>query len=424
MQVTSRFGLALSVVALAAGVAACGSSDDSGGSASAGGSGNNTNAKEGVRANAVNYGLIYDQTGPSAVSQTPWAHGFMTQIKKANDAGGVNGRKINLIQVDEKSEVPTGVAGYKKLSTQTPVVGISGYGSSSVQEAVLPSIVKDNMPLVGPQSITKAALVPQHKSIFAVLPPYSDQVDVLMGYMNKKLNLTAPKVGIFRLTAASGVEVDQLVKERVAKSGGSVVSDQEGDPTQTSADAQVQKIVAAKPDYIIVHSTPTQAASVMKALQKLGAKIPVISTFAGGGPTAYQAVPKEYGDLLTYTAGVTPADISVPGNATLTEDAKKYGYDKEAGNTAFTFGYLSGMVAVEGLKNAGKNLSRENFISGLEKITDLDTGGISDKIAYGADDHIGLSSTRPYIYNYDTKKFENVGEYADYQSYITNEYGG
>ena len=114
----------------------------------------------------------------------------------------------------------------------------------------------------------------------------------------------------------------------------------------------------------------------------------------------------------------------MPGNATLTEDAKKYGYDKEAGNTAFTFGYLSGMVAVEGLKNAGKNLSRESFISGLEKITDLDTGGISDKIAYGADDHIGLSSTRPYIYNYDTKKFENVGEYADYQSYITNEYGG
>ena len=116
------------------------------------------------------------------------------------------------------------------------------------------------MPLVGPQSITKEALVPLHKSIFAVLPPYADQVDVLMGYMNKKLNLTAPKIGIFRLTAASGIEVDNLVKERVAKNGGSVVSDQEGDPTATSADAQVQKIVSAKPDYIIVHSTPPQAA--------------------------------------------------------------------------------------------------------------------------------------------------------------------
>jgi len=422
MRLTSRFGVVLSVGALAAGAAACGA-DNSGTSSSAGG-GNNSVPKEGVKANQIDYGMVYDQTGPSNVSQVPWSHGFMTQIKKANDAGGINGRKVNLITVDEKSEVPVGVAAYKKLSTQTPVVGISGYGSSSVQEAVLPMIEKDNMPLVGPQSITKAALVPQKASVFAVLPPYADQVDVLMGYENKKLNVTAPKVAIFRLTAASGIEVGQLVKSRAEKMGGSVVSDQEGDPTATSADAQVQKIVAAKPDYIVLHSTPPQGASVMKALEKLGAKIPVVSTFAAGGPTAYGAVPKDYGDLMQYTAAVTPADVTVPGNQTLLADAQKYGYAKDAANTAFTFGYLSGMVVVQGLKNAGKELNRENFIKGLEKISKIDTQGISDAISYSPKDHIGLSSTRPYTYNYDTKKFEAIGEYSDYSEYITHEYGG
>src|SRR5262249_13466562 len=370
------------------------------------------------------YGMVYDQTGPTNVSQVPWAHGFMTVIKKANDAGGINGRKINIISADEKTEVPTGVAAYKKLATQTPVVGISGYGSSSVQEAVLPLFAKDNMPLVGPQSITKEALVPLKKSVFAVLPPYSDQVDVLLGYENKKLGLTAPQVGIFRITPASGTEVDNLIKERLQKSGGTIVSDQEGDPAATSADAQVQKIVAAKPDYIILHTSPPQTASVMKALQKFGAKIPVISTFAGGGPTGYQAVPKEFGNLLEYTAGVTPSDVSVPGNASLVADATKYGYAKEATNTAFTFGYLSGLAVVEGLKNAGKNLSRESFIKGLEQIHGLDTGGISEPITYGATDHVGLSATRPYKFNYDTGKFEAVGQYEDYSSYITHEYGG
>jgi branched-chain amino acid transport system substrate-binding protein len=421
MRLTSRFGLALSVAALATGAAACGAENDTGGGSAGGGT---NNAREGVRANEVAYGMVYDQTGATSVSQVPWAHGFITQINKANDAGGVNGRKIKLISVDEKAEVPTGVAGYKKLLSQTPVVGISGYGSSSVQEAVIPSFEKDKMPLVGPQSITKAALVPFKPSIFAVLPPYSDQVDVLMGYMNDKLSLTEPKIGIFRITAASGIEVDNLVKERVEKNGGSIVSDQEGDPAATSADAQVQKIVSAKPDYIILHSSPPQAASVMKALQKLGAKIPVISTFAGGGPTAYEAVPKEYGDLLEYTAAVTPADVPAPGNETLLADAKKYGYEKEATNTAFTFGYLSGLAVVEGLKKAGKNLSRESFIKGLEQLSGVDTGGLSEPLTYGPKDHVGLSASRPYKYNYDTKKFEAVGEYADYTEYITNEYGG
>ena len=289
---------------------------------------------------------------------------------------------------------------------------------------MLPQFEKDKMPLVGPQSITKAALVPMKPSVFGIIAPYADQVDVIMGYMNEKLGKPAPNVAIFRLTASSGIEVAELVKSRVDKAGGKIVSDQQMDVTATSADAQVQKIVAAKPDYIVMHTAPTQSAAVLKAMQKLGSKIPIISTFAGGGPTAYQAVPKEVGEIMEYTAAVTPADIDTPGNAALVADAKKYGYADEASNTAYTFGYISGMAVVEGLKNAGPDLNRASFIKGLEQINGLDTGGLSEPITFGPKDHIGLSATRPYKYNYATKKFEAVGEFADYTKFITKEYGG
>lgn len=422
MHFAARYGILLSCAALATGVAACGSNTS--GSASQSGSAGSSNAKQGVTAGTINYGLIYDQSGPQTVSQTPWAHGFITQIKKANDAGGVNGRKINLISVDEKGLVPNGVAGYKKLYSQTPVVGISGFGSSSVQTAVLPLITKDAMPLVGPQSITKTALVPFHKSVFAIVPPYADQVDVIMNYETKQLNKPKPNVAVFRIVASSGLEVDDLVKERVQKLGGKLVADEQSPVTDTSADAQVQKIVAAKPDFIIVHSSPTQAAMVLKALQKVGAKIPVISTFAGGGPTAYQAVPPAYGNLMQYTAAVTPSDINEPGQAQLTSDAQKYGYDKDATDSAYTYGYITGMAVVQGLKNAGKNVTRASYIKGLEGINGLDTGGLSEPVTYGPNDHIGLSATRPYKYDYTTKKFVAVGNFTDYNSMITHEYGG
>ena len=58
----------------------------------------------------------------------------------------------------------------------------------------------------------------------------------------------------------------------------------------------------------------------------------------------------------------------------------------------------------------------------LDGIKDLDTGGISEPITYGDTDHAGLSGTRPYKFNYDTKKFEAVGDFADYDGAITNEY--
>jgi branched-chain amino acid transport system substrate-binding protein len=267
-------------------------------------------------------------------------------------------------------------------------------------------------------------MVPLHPTIFYIVPPYADQADVIMDYMAKRTGKAQPNVAIFRLTASSGIEVGELITKRVNDAGGKIVADQEMDVTATSADAQAQKIVAAKPDWIIVHSAPTQAAALLKSMQKLNAKIPLISTFAAGGPTAYGAVPKEFGSEYEYTAPTTPADIDVPGTQQLVADAEKYGYGDEAGNSSFVIGYLSGLTVVEGLKNAGADLNRETFVKGLEKINGLDTGGISEPITYGANDRAGLSATRPYQYDYDTKKFTAVGEFDDYSGAITNEYSG
>jgi branched-chain amino acid transport system substrate-binding protein len=159
-------------------------------------------------------------------------------------------------------------------------------------------------------------------------------------------------------------------------------------------------------------------------MQKLGETIPLISTFAAGGPTVYEGVPKEFGELYEYTAPTTPSDIDVAGTKDLIADAEKYGYGDEAGNSSFAIGYVSGMVAVEGLKNAGADLNRETFMEGLEKIKDLDTGGITEPVTYGPGDRVGVSATRPYQYDYDGKAFKAVGEFEDYTEFIKSEYGG
>lgn len=427
MRFASRFGTLLTIALLSIVFAACGGGD-SGSSASSGssGSGGNTETpQEGVTKDTIKYGLIYDQTGPQTVAQTPWAHGFLTQIKKANDEGGINGRKIEILAEDDKGDVPVGIAAYKKLVSQTPVVAISGLNGSSIQEAALPLLKRDNMPLVGPQSLVKGSLTPDlHESIFHVIPPYADQADVIMGYMAKRTGKDKPNVGIFRLTASSGIEVGDLIKERVAKAGGKIVADQQMDVTATSADAQAQKLVSAKPDWIIVHAAPTQGLALVKAMQKLGAKIPMISTFAAGGPTVYQGSPKEFGSLYEYTAPTTPSDIEVEGTKQMIADAEKYGYGKDVHNSSYAIGYVSGLVAVEGLKKAGADLNRETFMKALEQIKDLDTGGITQPVTYGPGDRAGIEATRPYKYDYDKKKFEAVGEFSDYTEFITHEYSG
>lgn len=416
----SKIGPALAIAAMAVGLAACGG--DSGGD-SGGGGGNSSSPKDGVTATTIKYGLIYDQTGSQNVAQDPWANGVQTQLKKANDAGGINGRKIEVITADDKSSVPTGIQAMKKFISQTPTLGITGINGSSIQEAALPTLRKEDMPYVGPQSTTKAGLVPFANSAFYVIPSYADQVDVYMKYMTDRLKKPKPRVAIFRLIAASGVEVSDLTVAATEKMGGQIVANEELDPTATSADAQIQKIAASNPDFIVFHTSPTLSAIALKAMQKLNAKIPVISTFAGGGPVPYEAVKPATGDLFQYTSAFTPSDIKVPGTEELIADAKKYGYAKDAANTQYVIGYIVGQVIVEGIRNAGKDLTRESFIKGLEQITDLDTKGLSENVRFGPKDRSGLSGSRPYRYDYGSKTFEAIGTYEDYDSAITDQYG-
>ena len=421
-----RTATALTAIALSVVLAACGSSTSDSGSNGGNNDGNNggsgSSSSPGVTDTTIDYGLIYDQTGTQNTAQGPWANGVITQLRKANDAGGINGRTINIIQIDDKSDVTQGTIGYKRLVDQTPVLAISGINASSFQEAILPQIRENGMVLVGPQSTTKAGLVPFNKTAFYIIPNYADQVDVILGYMKDKLSKPQPKVAVFRLTASSGIEVDELVKAGVTAAGGEVVASEEINPAATNADAQIQNIVNAQPDFIVFHTSPTLSLLGLRSLEKLGAKIPVISTFAGGGPVGYDGVGRETGELFEYTAGVVPSDVEVAGTETLKADAEKYGYGEQTGDTAYVFGYITGGVIVEGLKRAGKELTRESFVEALESIENFDTGGISGPVTYGTDNRAGLKSTVVVNYDYDAEKFVTVGNFSDYDKYITNQY--
>lgn len=414
MTAARKWGAALVASVLTASLVACGSAErpDGGGA-----------AREGVTADEISYGLVYDQTGPTASAQQPWANGVLTQLEKANDDGGVNGRQITVVEIDDRYEVPTGVSAYRRLVSQTPVVGISGLNNSAIQEAAMEQVRRDGMPIVGPQATAKSGLVPFNPTAFYVTPSYADQADVMLGYMNDRLKTPAPKVAVLRIVTSSGVEFGELVNARVAAAGGTVVADQELPPTATSADAQVQNLLAAEPDYIAYHGSPTLSVLLMRAMQKFGGTVPIISTFGGGGPVAYESgIDQATADLLQYVSAFVPSDVDVPGTAEMIADAQRYGYTEDAANSQFVIGYVTGAIIVEAMRAAGPDLDRAGFVEALQGIDGLDTGGITQPVTYGTDNRAGLSTSVPFRYDVAAGSFSAVGDFDDYVGYVTGEY--
>ena len=285
-----------------------------------------------MTAKEVNIGVIADLTGPTAAVQVPFTEGIKTQVEAINKAGGVNGRTIKLLMEDEKYEVPTGLAAYKKLVSQTPALGIIGLNNSSLQVAAIKQVETNKVPVFGAEATTKQAINPFNPYFFAMQCSYADQADVAVPYMAEKTGAAAPKVATLALDVESGYEWGDLIKARVEKAGGEYLGHTAVPPTATEADAQIQKIAKQNPDFIALHGSSNTSTIVLKSMQKFDVKVPVIGIFATGGPAAYASVPAEVGSQFETVNCYTPSSIEAEATAEMLARAKEFGFEKIRGH--------------------------------------------------------------------------------------------
>jgi branched-chain amino acid transport system substrate-binding protein len=411
---TRRAAALGAAVVVTAALAACGAEKGGGGGGGGGGS----------SGGPIEVGAIVDLTGPTAPVQTPFLHGIEAYVKRTNDAGGIGGRQIKILTEDEKYDVQAGLLGYKKLVNQDRVVALVGsLNNSSFQVAALKQVQRDRVPVVGAESTTKEALSTFNPYFFAMQCSYADQADVAVPYMAQKTRASAPKVAVISLDVSSGFEWANLVKERVQKAGGQFLGHFTIPPTATEADAQVQKVAAGKPDFIALHGSSDTAISVLKSMQKLGlTQTPMIGIFATGSTNVYQAAPRATASNFQTVNCYTPTDVKEPGTDEMVQAGRRYGYAKDVTNTNFVNGWVVGQTFVAGLKKAGSTIDRASITKGMEQVRDLDTGGLSPTVTFGPRDRSGINVVRPYRYDYGKQKLVAVGEYSDYEKYITNEY--
>ena len=96
-------------------------------------------------AETIKVGGLWDLTGVTADVGKPFAEGVQDAIDYVNSKGGVNGKKIELVNVDYAYKIPQANATYKKFVEQDKVVMINGWGTGDT-EALKDTISKDKIP--------------------------------------------------------------------------------------------------------------------------------------------------------------------------------------------------------------------------------------------------------------------------------------
>jgi len=220
----------------------------------------------------IKIGYFGPLTGESASLGEPGMAGAMLAAKEINDAGGVLGRKLEIIFEDDKCSAQ-GVQAITKLVNVDKVVGITGPDCSSSGGPALPIAQKAGVPVVI-RWASAASLTKIGDFIFRLYPSDTYQSRYIAEFVYNTLGKR--KAAVIYVNNAWGKGLEEDFVKRFVELGGQIVMD-EG-VTQDSRDfrTQLAKLNASGVDVLFVPVYPGNAVAMLKQIKEISLKLPVI----------------------------------------------------------------------------------------------------------------------------------------------------
>jgi len=348
----------------------------------------------GVTDTEVTIGITNPLSGPAAlwgitgVGAKAWADYI-------NDKGGIHGRKINVILRDDGYNPSRALANLTEMKGN--VFAVAALLGTAIVNTTKDFFAENKIPLITPYGDVRIfEKYPKDKLrwVFVSYPDYKDEAEFLTGHAVKSLG--AKKISIFYQNddyGKMGVEGLKLALSKLP-GGVSLGASIPYDVTERALATHAQKLKEAGADILLVYATPTQGPLILREMAKLDYRPKVLVSFPLGDPIMYAiATP----DVWEGVYPAAPANSSLPGEPAadkVVEILKKYD-PKIAGKEYLAlFGAVSMMHTVEGLKNAGRNLTPEGMIKGMEMIKNWKPEGLGAPVTYAPDRRHGVNGSR------------------------------
>ncbi len=217
----------------------------------------------------VEVGMAIAQTGYLASSDAPVVDGAQLAAKHINDAGGVDGRKINLHIVDMQSTAATAVTVTNQLLNQY-MVGVMINGSSSASTAAeAPINAQHQVPM-----IVASILPPDPKWAFSTLQPVDKYVDAELGFAQKVLHVGS--IAVFYSQTPYGQSAAQSMASKAPAFGIRISTSLGIDTNATDLTPQIQKARDAGAEAILDILTGPVQLVLAKNAAGLGLRLPVV----------------------------------------------------------------------------------------------------------------------------------------------------
>ncbi len=318
----------------------------------------------------IKVGAIVSLTGAYAALGQPEKNTLNMEVKKINDAGGINGHPIDLIVKDDGTDDAKAVAAANELITQDKVVAILGPTGSSATMAIRGNIDRAGIPEISMAAATPITY-PVDKLVFATAWPNSIVVPFDFAYM-KKQGIT--RIGVISDTGGFGADGLVVIKAAAPRMGMTVVDSETFNQGDTDMTAQLTKIKNTNAQAVLVWTAGPEATTIAKEMQDLGMKIPLYGSHGNGNLQFIQGAGAA-GNGFMFPAGkiLVPAAYG-KGSAAYQQATAFIAAYKAAYGTAVTTFAGHAFDAIHILADAAQDLERQRHRVGAARRDRADQG--------------------------------------------------
>jgi ABC-type branched-subunit amino acid transport system substrate-binding protein len=335
----------------------------------------------GLTSNSILLGESAAFTGPAQQLGIQMRDGMLLWFNHVNAQGGVHGRTLRLVTRDDGYESERAAENTRKLIESDRVFALVGYVGTPTSKASLPVFTKAKVPFVGPFTGAELLRTPVNPYVFNVRASYYNETDAIVEQL---LTTGSKRFAVFYQNDSYGLAGLTGVQIAVRKRGGEIVATGTVERNTVDVAKAIKAILPKRPDAVIMISAYKSIAAFIKTAKKDGYDGQFYNvSFVGSTALANELGNEGVGVAISQVVPF-PWSLSVPVVEEFNKLAKKAKVDV---NFSSLEGFLVAKVSVEGLRRAGRNLTRERFMNALESMHDVDFGGFA--VSYSPTNHNG-----------------------------------
>lgn len=343
----------------------------------------------------IKIGIVVALSGYYTALGIPIRDGAVAAAALLNDAGGINGRKVELVILDDGTDETKGVLAAKKLINDDKVLAAHGPTGTGLSMAAIPVYQEGETPHIA-ISAADTIVDPVKKWTFKFVPGETKLVPEQLAYMKSK---GVNKLALLTPATAIGKESLLRILPAAPKAGFELVAQESYGADDKDFAAQLTKIKASGAQGVIIYDSGIASALIARQMKTMGMSMPRTGPYGVLGPANIQAAGDAF-DGLTLPAPKVYVAEQLPDSDPQKKVVLQYkeAFKKATGKEADPLGmhgWDAVMVVAEAIKRT--NANPDNLGEARAKIRDGIEGlkgfpAVVSPLSLSPSDHEGMPS--------------------------------